>query len=178
MSRIGKQPITIPDKVKVAIEGRHVKVEGPKGSLEMDVVEPIAVKQENGSIIVERPSDERKIRAFHGMVRALLNNMVVGVSQGFTRELEISGVGYRAEVSGNTVTLELGYSHPIKYELPEGISAQVERNVLLRLEGYDKELLGRTAAKIRSMRPPEPYKGKGIKYAEEYVQRKVGKKNV
>lgn len=178
MSRIGKKPVPIPPKVKVTVAGSRVKVEGPKGVLEMDVPVPITVEQQAQELVVRRPNDERRNRALHGLTRALVANMVTGVSDGFVRNLEISGVGYRAEAKGDTLTLDLGYSHPIKFQLPAGISATVERNTQIKLEGVDKELLGRTAAKIRSFRPPEPYKGKGIKYAEEQIRRKVGKKNM
>lgn len=178
MSRIGLKPIEIPAKVTVTVGGQHVKVEGPKGSLEFNVPYPIKVRQEEGVLRVDRPNDARQNRALHGLSRALLHNMVLGVSRGFVRELQINGVGYRAEASGGRLTLDLGYSHQIKYELPQGISATVERNTLIRLEGADKQLLGETAAKIRAFRPPEPYKGKGVKYVEEQIRRKVGKKNV
>jgi large subunit ribosomal protein L6 len=178
MSRIGKQPIPIPSKVKVAIDGRNVKVEGPNGKLQQEMPAPIAIAQEDKQIVVTRPNDEKKNKALHGLVRALINNMVVGCSEGFERVLEINGVGYRADAQGKKLVMELGYSHPIEYPLPDGISAEVERNVIIKLKGADKELLGRAAAKIRSFRPPEPYKGKGVKYAGEYIQRKVGKKNM
>lgn len=178
MSRIGLKPIEIPDKVKVTVGGQHIRVEGPKGSLELNVPYPIKVRQEEGVLKLDRPNDARQNRALHGLSRALLHNMVLGVSRGFVRELQINGVGYRAEARGSQLTLDLGYSHQIKYELPKGISATVERNTLIRLEGADKQLLGETAAKIRAFRPPEPYKGKGVKYVEEQIRRKVGKKNV
>jgi len=178
MSRIGRQPIQIPSGVQVTIQERHVAVKGPKGKLEWEVPSPIQVKQESGNLVVTRPDDSRGNRALHGTARALLANMVTGVSKGFERKLEINGVGYRASVQGNTMNFELGYSHPIRYELPEGITAAVEKNVLITLNGTDKHRLGETAAKIRSFRPPEPYKGKGIKYQEEHIRRKVGKKNV
>ncbi len=178
MSRVGRQPITIPSGVQVSLNDRHIAVKGPKGDLEWDYPHPIEVRHEENELLIERPSDARKIRSLHGTTRSVINNMVTGVSTGFERKLEISGVGYRASVQGNTMTLELGYSHPIRYELPEGISAEVEKNVSITVRGIDKQLLGEVAAKIRSFRPPEPYKGKGVKYAEEYVRRKVGKKNV
>ena len=178
MSRVGRQPITLPSGVQVNIQGNHISVKGNKGQLNWDIPEPITVKQESESLLVERPDDERKNRALHGTSRALIANMVKGVSEGFERKLEINGVGYRASAQGSTLNLELGYSHPINYELPKGITAEVEKNVQITLRGIDKQVLGETAAKVRSFRPPEPYKGKGIKYAEEHIRRKVGKKNV
>jgi large subunit ribosomal protein L6 len=178
MSRVGRKPIEIPSGVQVTISGRNVKVKGEKGQLEWDFPEPITVKQEENELLVERPNDLYRVRALHGTTRAIIDNMVVGVSKGFERKLEINGVGYRAAVQGNTLNLELGYSHPINYELPQGITAKVEKNVNITLEGIDRQLLGEVAAKVRSFRPPEPYKGKGVKYAEEHIRRKVGKKNV
>ncbi len=178
MSRVGRQPITIPSGVQITIQDRHITVKGPKGQLEWDYPSPITVRQEDVELIVERPDENRRNRSLHGTTRALIQNMVTGVSSGFERKLEINGVGYRASVQDQTMTLELGYSHPIKYELPEGISANVEKNVQITLQGIDKRILGEAAAKIRSFRPPEPYKGKGVKYLEEQIRRKVGKKNV
>ncbi|MBD3265051.1 50S ribosomal protein L6 [bacterium] len=178
MSRIGRKPIDLPKDVEVKINGRNVSVKGSKGQLEWQYPDPITVKQEENQLLIERPDDMKENRALHGTVRAVINNMVVGVSSGFERKLEINGVGYRAAVQGNTLNLELGYSHPINYELPQGISAAVEKNVNITLSGIDKQLLGEVAAKVRSFRPPEPYKGKGVKYVEEHIRRKVGKKNV
>lgn len=178
MSRVGLSPIPIPSGVQVAINGRSITVKGSKGQLDWQFPSPISVKQEDNKIIVERPDDYRLNRALHGTTRALIANMVKGVSDGFVRKLEINGVGYRASVQGNILNLELGYSHPIQYELPQGITAEVEKNVLITLKGIDKHLLGEVSAKVRSFRPPEPYKGKGVKYAEEIIRRKVGKKNV
>jgi len=143
----------------------------------MSIPVPITVRNDAGVLVVERPSDIRIHRALHGLTRALVANMVTGVTSGFKRQLEIQGVGYRAAVQGNALNIEVGYSHPIRYELPKGINATVDRNVMITLEGIDKQLLGETAAKIRSFRPPEPYKGKGIRYVGEFVRRKVGKKN-
>ncbi len=143
----------------------------------MPIPVPITVRKDSDALLVERPSDNRIHRALHGLTRALVANMVTGVTSGFKRQLEIQGVGYRAAVQGDALNIEVGYSHPIRYELPKGISATVERNVMITLEGIDKQLLGETAAKIRSFRPPEPYKGKGIRYLGEFVRRKVGKKN-
>lgn len=178
MSRIGRQPILIPSGVQVTIAERSISVKGSKGQMNWDYPEPITVKQESNAIMVERPDDDRRNRALHGTTRALIANMVKGVSEGFVRKLEINGVGYRASAQGNCLNLDLGYSHPIKYELPKGITAEVEKNVQITLHGVDKQVLGEVAAKVRSFRPPEPYKGKGIKYAEEHIRRKVGKKNV
>ncbi len=178
MSRVGRQPISIPSGVQISINGKEVSVQGSKGQLSWNIPEPITVKQEQNSLLIERPDDERSTRALHGTSRALIANMVKGVSEGFERKLEINGVGYRAAAQGTTLNLDLGYSHPIKYELPKGITAEVEKNVQITLRGVDKQLLGEVAAKVRSFRPPETYKGKGIKYVEEHIRRKVGKKNV
>jgi len=177
MSRIGKMPIEIPDKVKISISGPTVKVEGPKGKLEKSFVPPDVTIEQSGKILNVVPkTQERTHRALQGLTRSLLNNMVLGVTKGFTRELEINGVGYRAEVSGKVLTMTLGYSHPVVFPLPEGISAAVDaKQVKITLSGIDKELLGQTAANLRAKKPPEPYKGKGIKYAEEKIRRKEGK---
>ncbi|MEW6236943.1 MAG: 50S ribosomal protein L6 [Candidatus Omnitrophota bacterium] len=178
MSRVGRLPIPLPSGVQVAIDGQNIAIKGPKGQLDFEIPRPITVTQSDDHLLVERPNNERQTRALHGTSRALIANMVNGVSQGFQRKLQINGVGYRASVQGSMLTLELGYSHPIKYELPPGIAAEVEKNVEITVKGIDKHLLGEVAAKIRSFRPPEPYKGKGVKYAEEHIRRKVGKKNV
>lgn len=175
MSRIGKMPIAIPSGVKVSLDGTAVKVQGPNGSLSETIPERITVTVEAEQIIVNRPTDEKDDRALHGLVRSLINNMVVGVTQGFTRALEINGVGYRAEIQGKTLTMALGYSHPVVYELPSGIEVEVEKQTKLVVKGIDKQLVGSAAAKIRSFRKPEPYKGKGIKYADEHIVRKAGK---
>lgn len=177
MSRIGRLPITVPSGVQVTIKDQTVSVKGPKGELKWDVPEPIVVKQTDNELLIERPSDEAPVRALHGTTRALLANMVTGVSDGFTRVLEINGVGYRAAVKGTILNLELGYSHPIDYQLPKEVTAEVEKNTVVTLKSYNKQVLGQAAAEIRAMRPPEPYKGKGVKYAEEQIRRKVGKKN-
>lgn len=174
MSRIGKKPIEIPAGVKVDINGRLVKVEGPKGRLEREVNDQVEVKLEAQEMQVS-PLDEKTGRALQGLTRSLIANMVEGVTKGFSRVLEINGIGYRAELQGSTLNLALGYSHPIAYPLPKGISAEVEKQTKITLTGIDKELLGATAAKIRSFRPPEPYKGKGIKYDDERILRKAGK---
>jgi large subunit ribosomal protein L6 len=178
MSRVGNLPITLPSGVEVKIKDQTIVVKGSKGQLDWSFPIPITVKQDGEQIIVERPNDSRENRTLHGTTRALIANMVKGVSDGFERKLEINGVGYRAAVKGNTLNLELGYSHPIDYPLPNGITAEVEKNVNVTLKGIDKQLLGEVAAKVRSFRPPEPYKGKGVKYVEEHIRRKVGKKNV
>ncbi len=175
MSRIGKLPIAIPAGVKISLNGNNISVTGPKGTLAQDIHERISVAVEAEQIVVTRPSDEKQDRALHGLVRALINNMVVGVTDGFKRDLEINGVGYRAEISGKILTLSLGFSHPVVYELPEGISVEVEKQTKLSVSGIDKQLVGSAAAKIRSFREPEPYKGKGIKYADERIVRKAGK---
>ena len=176
MSRIGKQTIKVPKGVTVIIAADQVAVKGPKGNLSLAVPPSlgVVVAQEGEEVVCTRKNESRPTRSAHGMVRAQVANMVHGVSEGFTRVLEINGVGYRAEVSGNKLTLQLGYSHPIDYQLPEGISAKVEKNQII-LSGIDKQALGATAAKVRSFRPPEPYKGKGVKYQEEQILRKVGK---
>jgi large subunit ribosomal protein L6 len=174
MSRVGKKPVPIPGGVTVVLGNGHVSIKGPKGELKRVLPEGVNVSAGKTQVDVTRDSDEGPIRARHGLVRALINNMVEGVTKGFERKLEINGVGYKAEVSGDKLTMALGFSHPVVYPLPKGISAKVEKNVVT-LAGIDRELLGQTAAKVRSFRPPEPYKGKGIKYMEEFIKRKVGK---
>lgn len=175
MSRIGKQPIELPDKVEVAIEGTVLQVKGPKGELTRDIGENVHIKVEGNELLVLRPDDTRHSRSHHGLVRSLVSNMVQGVDQGYKKTLIINGVGYRAEERGNFVRFDLGYSHPIMFELPEGVSCTIERQVRVTLECADNELLGQVAAKIRSLRKPEPYKGKGIRYSDEVIQRKAGK---
>ena len=174
MSRIGKKPIAIPKDVEIALKDDLLSVKGPKGQLERRVDPKVNVSIENGEVLVTVNDDTKTSRSFHGLYRALIANMVIGVSQGFERVLEIVGVGYRGEVSERKAVFHLGYSHPIEYALPEGIDAQIDRTKIT-LRGIDKELLGKAAAKIRSFRKPEPYKGKGIKYAEEVLRRKAGK---
>jgi large subunit ribosomal protein L6 len=174
MSRIGKNPIQIPKGVSVNVGSDVVTVKGPKGQLQMDLHPAVTVVAEGSEVVCTRHDETRQSRAAHGLVRAQTANMVRGVSEGFTRRLEINGVGYRAEVSGKKLTLQLGYSHPIEFPLPEGITAAVDKNQVV-LSGIDKQKLGATAATIRAFRPPEPYKGKGVKYAEETILRKVGK---
>ena len=175
MSRIGKKPIPIPQGVKVVVEAPVVRVSGPKGNLSQSLNPGVALSVENDKVVVQAADDQRRGKALHGLTRTLLSNMIKGVSQGFERVLEINGVGYRAESKGNALNFSLGYSHPIRFPLPEGVKAEVERQVRITLKGTDKNLLGLTAARIRRLRPPEPYGGKGIKYAEEVIHRKAGK---
>lgn len=175
MSRIGKLPVAIPAGVDVAIDGQHVVVKGPKGSLELTVSEPIHVKVEEGHIVVTRPDDERKSRALHGLSRSLIHNMVVGVTEGFTKALEIVGTGYRVVAKGSDLEFSLGYSHTITIPAPEGITFQVDSPTKFSVNGIDKQQVGEVAANIRKLRKPEPYKGKGIRYADEHVRRKAGK---
>ena len=176
MSRIGKKPIPVPPGVKVAVEGSTVRAEGPKGKLSQSIPSSLSVTMESNVLTVVRSSDHRTVRALHGLTRSLLANMVAGVKDGFERKLEIVGIGYRCQVQGKALQLALGYSHPIVFPLPEGIQAEVDRQVAITLRGADKALLGQTAAKLRALRKPDPYKGKGIKYADEVIRRKVGKK--
>ncbi len=175
MSRVGKKPIPVPGKTKITYADRVVTVQGEKGSLTRTIHPAIDLEIENDIITVTMEQETRENRALQGLTRSLVANMITGVGKGFQRALEINGIGYRASVSGNTIVFNLGFSHPINFELPEGISATVDKNNTVTLSGINNELLGQTAASIRSLRPPEPYKGKGIKYAEEYVQRKAGK---
>ena len=175
MSRVGKNPITLPTGVTVDVKGSTVTVKGGKESLSIDIRDEISVDVGKESVEVKRVDDTRTAKSLHGLTRTLISNMVVGVSTGFERKLEIIGVGYRAEVKGDTVNMLLGFSHPIKYKLPKGISASVEKNTLVTLKGADKQKLGQVAAELRAFRPPEPYKGKGVKYIEETVRRKAGK---
>jgi len=175
MSRIGKLPVAIPAGVKISLDGNTMTVVGPKGTLTQDLHERMTIAVETDQINVTRPSDSKDDSALHGLTRALINNMVVGVTAGFQKDLEINGVGYRAEISGKQLTLSLGYSHPVVYALPEGITVEVEKQTKLSVKGIDKQLVGSAAAKIRSFRKPEPYKGKGIKYADEHIVRKAGK---
>ena len=174
MSRIGRKAIEIPKGVTLDIKPDMISAKGPKGSLSMRRHAAIDVKQEGNELIFSRRSEDKPARAAHGLMRALTANLITGVNTGFTRQLEINGVGYRAEVKGQTVVLTLGFSHPIEYKLPEGVSAKVDKNIVI-LSGIDKQVLGAAAAKIRSFRPPEPYKGKGVKYVEETILRKAGK---
>lgn len=176
MSRIGRKPIPVPSGVDVAIVERTISVKGPKGQLSITIPGEMAVKQEESTLFVERPNDERQNRALHGLTRSLLNNCVTGVTEGFTKELEIVGVGYRAQAKGpKALELALGFSHPVNVEAPEGITFQVPSPTSIIVEGIDKELVGLVAANIRKIRKPEPYKGKGVRYKGEYVARKAGK---
>jgi large subunit ribosomal protein L6 len=175
MSRIGILPIEVPTGVDVNIDGQKVAVNGPKGSLDLVVRAPISVSRDNGTILVSRPNDERRNRSLHGLTRSLINNMVVGVTDGYTKRLEIRGVGYRAALDGQALVLTVGYSHPVRMAPEEGIEFAVEGNTQVSVSGVDKQLVGEMAARIRRVRPPEPYKGKGIRYVGEYVRQKAGK---
>jgi large subunit ribosomal protein L6 len=175
MSRIGRLPVPIPSGVDVAIDGQAVIVKGPKGTLALNVAEPIAVVQEDSVIRVTRPSDEGKIRALHGLSRTLIANMVTGVTQGFSKTLEIVGVGYRVQAKGRDLEFSLGFSHPVLVTPPEGITFRVEAPTRFVVEGIDKQLVGETAARIRKLRKPDPYKAKGVRYQGEVIRRKVGK---
>jgi large subunit ribosomal protein L6 len=175
MSRIGRLPVAIPGGVDVTIDGQAVKVKGPKGELTHVVPEPITVEQGDGSIEVRRPNDERASRALHGLTRSLINNMVLGVTEGYEKKMEIHGTGYRVANKGGNLEFALGYSHPITVEAPEGISFAVENPTRFSVQGIDKQLVGEVAANIRKLRKPDPYKGKGVRYAGEHIRRKVGK---
>nr|YP_009392532.1 ribosomal protein L6 [Caloglossa monosticha]ARW61094.1 ribosomal protein L6 [Caloglossa monosticha] len=175
MSRIGKKEIIIPNNVKIEIDELKISTEGPNGKLSYSIPKFIVLEHINNRLKVKTTSNEKKIQALYGLYRSIINNMVLGVSQRFEKKLIISGVGYRSYLEGNRLVLNLGYSHPIYIETPENISIEVENNTNILVSGIDKQLVGETAAKIRSMRPPEPYKGKGIKYANESIKRKVGK---
>jgi large subunit ribosomal protein L6 len=176
MSRVGRAPITVPSGVDVTIAGQSVTVKGPKGSLERAIPEPITLRQDEGRLLVERPDDERRNRALHGLTRSLVNNMVVGVTDGFRKELEIVGVGYRATPKGpSTIELALGFSHPVSVDAPDGVTFEVPSPTQVAVVGIDKEVVGQVAANIRSIRKPEPYKGKGVRYRDEHVRRKAGK---
>jgi large subunit ribosomal protein L6 len=175
MSRVGKNPIPVPSGVEVDVDGAHIKVKGPKGTLERDITPILSVVAEDGRLVVGRPNDQKRSRELHGLTRSLIHNMVVGVTDGFSRNLEIRGVGYRAQLVGKKLQLNLGYSHPIEIDPPEGITFGVENNTKVSVSGIDKELVGRMAADVRSRRKPEPYKGKGVRYEGELVRRKAGK---
>ena len=176
MSRIGKMPIPVPSGVEVTIDGGHVTVKGPKGTLEHDAPQTITISREGDELIVTRPDDERANRALHGLTRSLVANMVTGVSEGFVRELEIVGVGYRAAAAGpQRLEIQVGYSHPVHVDAPDGIEFEVPAPTRITVRGFDKQLVGQVAADIRKIRKPEPYKGKGIRYANEHVLRKAGK---
>jgi large subunit ribosomal protein L6 len=175
MSRIGKKPVSVPTGVTVEVQGNTVAVKGPRGELRRTLHPEMQVALDDGRLSVARPSDDKRHKALHGLTRTLVQNMVDGVSKGFTKTLEIQGVGYKAEAKPYGVNLIVGYSHPVKYEAPKGIKISVENNVLVKIEGADKEVVGQVAAELRSVRPPEPYKGKGIRYQGEQVRRKAGK---
>ena len=175
MSRIGKQPITIPEKVKVDVKGQKVLIEGPKGKLNFELPRRTGAKVDGKNILVSRQGEDAEAKALHGLSRSILNNMVRGVSEGFVKKLEIQGVGFKAAVQGNVVNLSLGYSHPLNYPIPAQIKVTVEENTKLTIEGPDKQVVGQVAAEIRSYYPPEPYKGKGVRYSDEHVVRKEGK---
>jgi len=175
MSRIGRMPITVPDGVKVHVTEGTVRVEGPKGTLARRLPSEVSLAVDGKRVSVSRSDDSRRARGIHGLTRKLVDNMVQGVAKGFTRTLEITGVGYRAEARGNVLHLTLGYSHPIVYQLPAGVTAKVDKQVSVTIESADRELLGQVAAALRELRPPEPYKGKGVRYAEETIRRKAGK---
>jgi large subunit ribosomal protein L6 len=175
MSRVGRLPIPIPAGVDIEVSGNHVVVSGPKGTLERDISARLDLVREDGVLRVERPTEERSARELHGLTRTLINNMVVGVTEGYRRGLEIQGVGYRAQLVGKKLQLNLGYSHAIEIEPPDGIAFEVENPTRVAVLGIDKELVGRIAAQVRSTRKPEPYKGKGVRYAGEVVRRKAGK---
>jgi len=175
MSRIGKKPITFAKNVKISQSGGIVKVEGPKGTLSSKLPDGITMVVSDNNLVIERKSEERLIRSYHGLARTLINNMVIGVSAGFEKGLEISGVGYRAEVAGSTLKMVLGFSSPVEYSIPKGIDVKVDKQVNLVVSGINKELVGRVASEIRSLKKPEPYKGKGIKYTGEHIRRKAGK---
>ncbi len=177
MSRVGKLPVTVPQGVRITFQGTVLKVEGPKGTLEHEIPPGLQIETADSKIKLTRTVEQKKTRALHGLTRTLIANMVQGVTQGFKKELEIVGVGYRAEISGNVLTLILGYSHPVKFVLPEGIKGKVDKQTII-LEGINKELLGQTAARIRSLRKPDSYKGKGVRYLGEMIKTKVGKSGV
>ena len=175
MSRIGNKPITVPAGIDVTIDGQKITVKGPKGTLERTVNDNISIKLENGVIVVARPNDEKENRSLHGLTRTLINNMIEGVSNEFSKQLEINGVGYRAAKQGNKIVLTLGYSHPVEMVEPQGITYEVPNPNSIIVRGIDKELVGQMAAEIRGKRPPEVYRGKGIKYVDEHIRRKEGK---
>jgi large subunit ribosomal protein L6 len=179
MSRIGKLPVNLPAGVQATVDGQRVEVKGPKGALTREFHPMVLIEQQQEGVLRVTPREQNQQgKALWGLSRTLLNNMVVGVSTGFSKVMEINGVGYKAEVAGSTLKLALGFSHPVVFDLPEGISASVEKNTILTVSGIDRELLGQTCATIRAYRPPEPYKGKGIKFAGETIRRKVGKAGV
>lgn len=176
MSRIGKQPVLVPSGVDVTIDGQHVSVKGPKGSLELAVAEPIKVSRDDaGALVVTRPDDDRHNRSLHGLSRTLVANLITGVTEGYTTKMEIHGVGYRVQLKGNTLEFSLGFSHPVTVEAPEGITFAVESPTKFSISGIDKQKVGQISANIRRLRRPDPYKGKGVRYEGEQIRRKVGK---
>ena len=175
MSRIGNSPIEVPQGVEVNVSGSHILVKGPKGTLERDINEKLTVSVEDGKVLVKRPNDETEMKSLHGLTRTLINNMIIGVKDEFTKELQINGVGYRVQKQGNDLNLILGFSHPVMYKAPQGIAFDVPNPNTIIVKGIDKELVGQTAAEIRTKRPPEVYGGKGIKYSYEIIRRKEGK---
>ncbi len=176
MSRIGKQPIAVPDKVTATVEGQNVSVKGPKGELSATLVDDVLVKLENGAIGISPRDESKRARSMWGMSRTIVSNLVTGVTEGFTRKLEINGVGYRAQLAGKNVQLQLGLSHDVVYQVPEGIEVKVPKPTEIEISGIEKQRVGQVAAELRAFRPPEPYKGKGVKYADERIVRKEGKK--
>lgn len=178
MSRIGKMPVEIPQGVKVNVAGNKIVVEGPKGKLEEKTLPEIGFDIKDNSVTVTRKNESKRVRSLHGLYRSLLNNMIIGVTNGFTKELQINGVGYRAELKGQTLVLNLGYSHPIEYPIQNGIDIKVEANTKLIVKSIDKQQLGHVCSIIRGFRPPEPYKGKGVKYKDEIIRRKIGKSGI
>ena len=177
MSRIGKLPVILPDTVSLDYNATEVNVKGPKGNLKLELRPEITLKKEENKIIVDKKDNSKKSRAMHGLYRVLINNMVTGVTQGFEKRLEVIGTGYRCQVQGNKLILNIGYSYPYEYEIPEGLTITVDNNTIIIIQGIDKQLVGHAASIIRKMRPPEPYKGKGIKYTDEIIKRKAGKSN-
>lgn len=175
MSRIGKLPIGVPGSVTVNIDGQSLTVKGPKGELALEVAEPITVAVEEGQLTVSRPNEERESRSLHGLMRTLINNNIIGVTDGYSKQLDVVGTGYRVQLKGNDLELSLGFSHPVSFTAPEGIKLEVEGNNKITVRGIDKQVVGETAANIRKLRKPEPYKGKGVRYAGEEVRRKSGK---
>jgi large subunit ribosomal protein L6 len=175
MSRVGLKPISLPDKVAVKLDGRTVVVEGPKGKLDFNLPEGIDLKAEGNNVVVSRATETRQLKALHGTARSLVNNMIIGVSKGFVKDLEIHGVGLRAAVKGKDLDLSLGRSHPLLHPIPSGLTVTVNENTKIKVEGIDKQLVGQFAAEVRGYYPPEPYKGKGVRYSDEHVRRKEGK---
>ena len=175
MSRIGKKPIPIPKGVEITIDKQNVTVKGPKGSLTQNIMGNVSVKTENDNIILSIPENQKELKSFFGLYRSLINNMVIGVTQGFDKQLEMIGVGFRAALKGKILNIQVGFSNPIDMNVPENITVKIEKNTLITISGIDKQLVGEFAAEVRAKRPPEPYKGKGIRYKNEYVRKKAGK---